>query len=125
MVEREGPPVAGGLAARQDVHPMGLGHASGGPPRTAGGHSRSVAPCVYDTVRSPPAATAQGNATVTPPPRVGVTGTTEPIRGLPRVRVNEGCALAVELAGMIPVVLPPFRDARPATSIIRSLDGLL
>jgi putative glutamine amidotransferase len=62
---------------------------------------------------------------VTRPPLVGVTGTTEPIRGLPRVRVNEAYTTAVELAGMIPVVLPPFRDARLAASVVRSLDGLL
>ena len=62
---------------------------------------------------------------MTRPPLVGVTGTTEPIRGLPRVRVNEAYTMAVELAGMIPVVVPPLRDARLAASIVGSLDGLL
>lgn len=62
---------------------------------------------------------------MTRPPLVGVTGTTEIIRGLPRVRVNEAYSRAVELAGMIPVVLPPFGDVRLASAAIRSLDGLL
>lgn len=62
---------------------------------------------------------------MTRPPLVGVTGTTEIIRGLPRVRVNEAYSRAVELAGMIPVVLPPFGDPGLAAAAVRSLDGFL
>lgn len=58
-------------------------------------------------------------------PLVGVSGTTEVLRGLPRVRVNEAYARAVELAGMIPLVLPPFGDPRLASAVVHSLDGLL
>ena len=58
-------------------------------------------------------------------PLIAITATTELIRGIPRVRVNEAYTRAVEHAGMLPVVVPPFEDERRAAAIAASVDGLV
>lgn len=57
-------------------------------------------------------------------PIVAVTATTEIIRGLPRVRVNEAYTRAIEAAGMIPLVVAPL-DPRLASDIIERVDGVV
>ena len=57
-------------------------------------------------------------------PIVAVTATTEIIRGLPRVRVNEAYTAALAAAGMIPLVVPPL-DSRFAAGIVERVDGVL
>lgn len=58
-------------------------------------------------------------------PLVGVTGTTEMIRGRSRVRVNEAYTRAVERAGMIPVVLPPLGEFAASGQAVGALHGLV
>ena len=54
------------------------------------------------------------------PSRVGVTGTTEIIRGALRVRVNAAYTEALRRVGLVPLVVPPL----PATEASAVLDGL-
>ena len=58
-------------------------------------------------------------------PLIAITATTEVIRGLLRVRVNEAYTRSVERAGMLPVVIPPFEDERRAAAIAADVDGIL
>ena len=58
-------------------------------------------------------------------PLIAVTATTEIIRGISRVRVNEAYTRAVERAGMLPLVVPPLDDERCAAAIAASVNGLL
>lgn len=58
-------------------------------------------------------------------PLIAVTATTEIIRGISRVRVNEAYTRSVEHVGMLPVVIPPLQDERRAAAIAASVDGLL
>lgn len=57
-------------------------------------------------------------------PCVIVTATTEVIRGIPRVRVNESYTNALAAAGVLPVVLPPI-DAALAVSSLADIAGLV
>ena len=56
-------------------------------------------------------------------PIVAVTATSEIIRGLPRVRVNEAYTDALAAAGMIPLVVAPL--ARGFADIVARVDGLV
>lgn len=58
-------------------------------------------------------------------PLIAITATTEMIRGISRVRVNEAYTRSVEHAGMLPVVIPPLDDERRAAAIAASVDGLM
>ena len=58
-------------------------------------------------------------------PLIAITATTEVIRGISRVRVNEAYTRSVERAGMLPVVIAPFDDERRAAAIAASVDGIL
>jgi putative glutamine amidotransferase len=58
-------------------------------------------------------------------PLIAVTATTEVIRGISRVRVNEAYTRSVERAGMLPVVIAPLEDERRAAAIAASVDGIL
>ena len=62
--------------------------------------------------------------TVPRQPIVAVTATTEIIRGLPRVRVNEAYTRALTRAGMIPLVLAPI-DTRFAADVVARVDGVV
>ena len=57
-------------------------------------------------------------------PVVAVTATTEVIRALRRVRVNEAYTAALLQAGVIPLVVPPLDDDR-AAAVLDAVDGLL
>jgi putative glutamine amidotransferase len=57
-------------------------------------------------------------------PFVIVTATTERIRGIPRVRVNEAYTNALTEAGLIPMVLPPI-DPTLAVASLRDVAGLV
>jgi len=57
-------------------------------------------------------------------PFVIVSSTTEVIRGVPRVRVNEAYTNALTSAGLIPVVLPPM-DASLAAAALNDVAGLV
>ena len=57
-------------------------------------------------------------------PLVIVTATTEIIRGIPRIRVNEAYANALVEAGLVPVVLPPI-DAAAAIAALEDVAGLV
>ncbi|HKW46706.1 MAG TPA: gamma-glutamyl-gamma-aminobutyrate hydrolase family protein [Gemmatimonadaceae bacterium] len=56
--------------------------------------------------------------------RVAVTGTTEIIRGAPRVRVNLAYTEALTKIGLVPLVVPPLM-ATTASAILDGVDGLL
>ena len=58
-------------------------------------------------------------------PIVLVTASTEIIRGVPRVRVNEAYVRAIEDAGLLPVVAPPLADPARADDLLAVADGLL
>ena len=75
---------------------------------------------VYDTDH------ADAHATATPTaqhprmpyaPFVIVTATTEIIRGVPRVRVNEAYTSALVSFGLVPLVLPPLAAATAAATL--------
>lgn len=57
-------------------------------------------------------------------PFVAVTATTEIIRGLSRVRVNEAYIAAITGAGLLPVVISPM-DAGHACDVVDGVAGLL
>ena len=57
-------------------------------------------------------------------PLVAVTATTEIIRGVSRVRVNEAYTCALAVAGMIPLVIPPL-GPEDAVGIVSRVDGLV
>jgi putative glutamine amidotransferase len=57
-------------------------------------------------------------------PFVVVTATTEVIRGVPRVRVNEAYTDALASAGLLPVVLPPM-DPSLASAALNDVAGLV
>jgi len=57
-------------------------------------------------------------------PIVAVTGTTEIIRGTPRVRVNAAYTDAITRAGLVPIVVPPLA-ASAATTILDAVAGLV
>ena len=57
-------------------------------------------------------------------PLVAVTATTEIIRGVSRVRVNEAYTSALSAAGLIPLVIPPLAT-EAAVGIIARVDGLV
>lgn len=57
-------------------------------------------------------------------PLVLVTATTELIRGIPRVRVNEAYTTALASLGLIPMVLPPIDPALAVPALARA-DGLV
>lgn len=57
-------------------------------------------------------------------PLVIVTATTEPIRSIPRIRLNEAYASALVEAGLVPVVLPPI-DAGAAIAALKGVAGLV
>ena len=77
---------------------------------------------VYDTGRVISHATA--SEAMTHVPLVIVTGTTEVIRSIPRIRVNEAYANALVEAGLIPVILPPI-DAVAAVAALKDVAGLV
>ncbi|MDQ6887400.1 MAG: gamma-glutamyl-gamma-aminobutyrate hydrolase family protein [Gemmatimonadota bacterium] len=56
---------------------------------------------------------------------IGVTASTELLRGRLRVRVNAAYTRAVERAGAIPVVIPPLEAVSTASVVLRGLDGLV
>jgi putative glutamine amidotransferase len=55
---------------------------------------------------------------------VAVTGTTEVIRGAPRVRVNLAYTEALTKVGLVPLVVPPLLSSA-ASAILDGVDGLL
>lgn len=57
-------------------------------------------------------------------PAVAVTATTEVIRALRRVRVNEAYTSALLRAGIVPFVIPPLDEERAAAAL-DAVDGLL
>jgi len=57
-------------------------------------------------------------------PFVLLTATTEIIRGIPRVRVNEAYTDALAAAGLVPVVLPPI-DPAVAVASLTDIAGLV
>ena len=57
-------------------------------------------------------------------PFVLITSTTEALRGIPRVRVNEAYTDAIAAAGLIPVVLPPV-SAAMAVAAVEDIAGLV
>jgi putative glutamine amidotransferase len=77
---------------------------------------------VYDTGRIARHATAHPRMPYAP--FVIVTATTEIIRGVPRVRVNEAYTNALAAFGVIPVVLPPM-DAAAAAASLADVAGLV
>jgi putative glutamine amidotransferase len=60
---------------------------------------------------------------VTRQPIVAVTATTEMIRGLPRVRLNEAYTNALARAGMIPLVIAPLESG--FADVVARVDGLV
>jgi len=76
---------------------------------------------VYDTGQ--PHTPATFFATVSRQPIVAVTATTEMILGLPRVRVNEAYAGALESSGIVPLVVPPL--AAGFDDLAARVDGLV
>ena len=70
---------------------------------------------VYDTDRLSSHATAHHAMSFAP--FVIVTATTEIIRDVPRVRVNEAYTNALIAAGLVPVVLPPMDPAMAVASL--------
>lgn len=58
------------------------------------------------------------------PPIIAVTATTEVIRDVLRVRVNEAYTRALTEVGLVPFVIPPLPSAAAADAI-RAVDGLL
>lgn len=87
-------------------------------------HRRLAQDCdrLYDTGRVRNHATE--HAAMTFAPFVIVTATTEPIRGIPRVRVNEAYTNALTEAGLIPMILPPI-DPTLAVASLRDVAGLV
>jgi putative glutamine amidotransferase len=77
---------------------------------------------VYDTGRVLSHATA--SEAMTHVPFVIVTGTTEVIRSIPRIRVNEAYADAIVEAGLVPLILPPI-DAAAAVAALNDVAGLV
>lgn len=61
---------------------------------------------------------------MTPLPAVAVTATTEPIRGVLRVRANASYTSAIREAGMRPYILPPL-DPRDADVMLEGISGLV
>ncbi|HKO15954.1 MAG TPA: gamma-glutamyl-gamma-aminobutyrate hydrolase family protein [Gemmatimonadaceae bacterium] len=57
-------------------------------------------------------------------PLVGVTASTESVRGRPRVLLNRAYTDAVAAAGLAPLVLPPL-DAALAPDVLRGVGGLV
>ena len=57
-------------------------------------------------------------------PAIAITATTEPIRGVVRVRANASYTDAVRSAGMRPYILP-LLDPRDADGMLEGMDGLL
>ena len=83
---------------------------------------------MYDTGR------VSLHATIEPPPLgmprthapvVAVTATTEVIRGIPRVRVNEAYTDALLAAGLVPLVVPPVDRDGVAERVLDAVDGLV
>ena len=58
-------------------------------------------------------------------PLVALTASTRHHDGAERVRVNQAYVRALEAAGMVPVVLPPLRDAHVAVGVLARFDGLV
>src|SRR5689334_22715175 len=58
-------------------------------------------------------------------PVVAVTATTEVIRGIVRVRVNQAYTDALLSAGIVPLVVPPVEDANVASRVLDTVDGLV
>jgi putative glutamine amidotransferase len=77
---------------------------------------------VYDTDRLDGNATA--HTAMAFAPFVIVTATTEIIRNVPRVRVNEAYTNALAAAGLVPVVLPPI-DPSVAVASLTDVAGLV
>ena len=61
---------------------------------------------------------------MTSSPAVAITATTEPIRGVLRVRVNASYTDAIRLAGLRPFILPVL-DSRDADAMLDGMHGLL
>ncbi|MEP6494008.1 MAG: gamma-glutamyl-gamma-aminobutyrate hydrolase family protein [bacterium] len=57
-------------------------------------------------------------------PLVIVTATTEIIRGVPRVRVNEAYTNALAATGLVPIILPPI-DAAIAVATLHDMAGIV
>ena len=58
-------------------------------------------------------------------PIIAVTATTEVIRGLPRVRVNQSYTEALTAVRLVPLVVPPIADAELAARVLDGVAGLL
>lgn len=58
-------------------------------------------------------------------PVVAVTATSEIILGAPRVRLNVAYVHALELAGLVPLVVPPLADPSQAARVVAAVDGLV
>jgi putative glutamine amidotransferase len=58
-------------------------------------------------------------------PLVAITATTEVIRGVPRVRVNQAYTDALLAAGLIPVIVPPVADEEALDRVLEGVDGLV
>jgi putative glutamine amidotransferase len=58
-------------------------------------------------------------------PIVAVTSTTEIIRGLPRVRVNQSYTDALTAVHLVPVVVPPIADPELAAQLLEGVSGLV
>ncbi|MFN2602685.1 MAG: gamma-glutamyl-gamma-aminobutyrate hydrolase family protein [Gemmatimonadaceae bacterium] len=56
---------------------------------------------------------------------VAVSATSDTKFGVHRVRLNTAYVKALELAGLIPIIIPPLSDARSAASVIAATDGLV
>jgi putative glutamine amidotransferase len=70
---------------------------------------------VYDTERVHGMATSF--SAMTSLPFAIVTSTTETIRGVPRIRVNEAYADALASAGLVPLILGPLEPARAVAAL--------
>jgi putative glutamine amidotransferase len=58
-------------------------------------------------------------------PIIAVTATTEVIRGLPRVRVNQSYTDALTAVRLVPLVVPPIADPSLAARALEGVSGLL
>jgi putative glutamine amidotransferase len=56
---------------------------------------------------------------------VAVSATSDAKFGIHRVRLNTAYVTALELAGLVPIVIPPLSDASAARAVIAATDGLV
>ena len=56
---------------------------------------------------------------------VAVSATSDTKFGIDRVRLNTAYIAALELAGLVPIIVPPLSDASAARNVIAAADGLV